>query len=450
MFTSASPFRTADLNRLRDSFEKLVHKVLHEDKPLGEHFETHLVNAYNAIIRYSATDYTKRKEKTRKFIIDTINECRIALRKCTDRLNTKIYFPSQLLSPITASEYSPPAPPGPNKKPSKLKTDSTEPEKTDPIHIHTTPPAPSPTPPNRENQQPIMGDFTYLANVGTIVKKTYSGDPSGLSTFIEAIELASALSQQNQIPTLIRFIGTKCDKIAKEAIEEINPPPTTVAQIVTALRNKIKVDNSKVVLGRLLALKCDKTSVQNFQEKGEELAEKLRLAYISDGIPAPVAKEMVIDKTIEMCRSSARTQLVKSVLASTKFDEPKEVLAKYVVEIASENKEVKEAQILKFSDNRYRGRGRGRGRGGYRGYYNNFNNNNTSYRGNNGYYSNNFNTNRGGRGRGRGRGGRNDRNDRNNGRQVYVIQENSEAPTQDRGATNDQNSILTFRQASHQ
>lgn len=432
-------FRIADLIRLCNQFDKLAERVLHSESELGEHTEVHLINAYNSVIRYAAKDYTKRKESSKTFITTKVNELRATLKNCARKLNIHIYLPTLLLSPIETTIFPSPKP-KPNPKP--------------PI-----PPAP-PAPPIPINHKPNrrdntnMGDFGYLSNVAQIIKKTYSGEPTGLAAFIEAINLAKRLSQPAQIPTLIDFIKTKCENAAREAIDELPEPPTTVDQITQALRAKIKVENSKVVLGRLLALKSDKTSVQNFQEKGEELAEKLRLAYISDGIPAPVAKTMVIDKTIEMCRSSAKTQLVKSVLASTRFDEPKEVLAKYVVEIANENKEVKEAQVLRFSGNRGRGRGRGRGgRGNYSG-YSGYSGYNGQYRNNTGFNysnSNNFAKNRGGRGRGRGRGGQNYQNDRNNrnGRQVFVVQGNWEAPTQDRGAANDnQGNILTLRQVS--
>lgn len=97
-----------------------------------------------------------------------------------------------------------------------------------------------------------MANFAYLGQVSSIIKKAYSGDPVNLGCFIEAIELAAELSEANQIPTLILFIKTKCEGKAKEAVEEISPAPTTVAQIVTALRSKIRVDNSKVIVGDFL------------------------------------------------------------------------------------------------------------------------------------------------------------------------------------------------------
>lgn len=55
-----------------------------------------------------------------------------------------------------------------------------------------------------------------------------------------------------------------------------------------------------------------------------------------------------------MCRYSARSALVKSVLASAQFNEPKEVLAKFITEV---NAESTEAQVLAFQRLNIGGRG---------------------------------------------------------------------------------------------
>lgn len=132
---------------------------------------------------------------------------------------------------------------------------------------------------------------------------------------------------------------------AKNIVPENTENATAV---INLLREKIKGDNTEVVTGRLLALRADKSSMQKFQEQAELLAEKLKNSYITDGIPVDLANKMTIQKTVEMCRFSAKTPLVKSVLASTKFDEPKEVLAKFITEATTENTEVK---ILAFRNN---------------------------------------------------------------------------------------------------
>lgn len=133
-----------------------------------------------------------------------------------------------------------------------------------------------------------------------------------------------------------------------------------------------------------------------------------------EGMTPEKANEMAINKTVQMCRASARTDLARAVIASTKFNDPKEVVSAFVVEIGQEAEEkhvlaYRVSQQNKNNNNRnsnknfyqnnnngggrgnYRGRGN-RGRGGQRGGNNRYNNNNNSnYNNNNSNYQNNQN-----------------------------------------------------------
>lgn len=113
-------------------------------------------------------------------------------------------------------------------------------------------------------------------------------------------------------------------------------------------------------------------------------------------------------------------------MAATKFESPKEVVAKYVVE---SNTEEKEKQIFQFKASNGK-RGFNRGRGGFKnqkhgnynnGYNNNRNFNNSNYRGGRGKY----------RGRGRGRGSYSNNYQRNHSQQYVRYAENSPGPSQD-------------------
>lgn len=161
------------------------------------------------------------------------------------------------------------------------------------------------------------------------------------------------------------------------------------------LRENIKPDSSQVIEGRFQALRSDNLSHQEFSKQAEELSESLKRTLISEGMPDALAKEYTVKKAIEVCRNSARSNLVKSVLASTHFSSPKEVIAKFVVEIATESKE---KQVLSFNANRHnnsRGRNNFRGRN-YRN-YNDSNPNhsrnqrNNSFQNNSGHFSYNNN-----------------------------------------------------------
>lgn len=162
---------------------------------------------------------------------------------------------------------------------------------------------------------------------------------------------------------------------------------------------------------------------------------------------------MVIDKTIDLCSANTTSNIVKSVLNSTKFDDAKDVVAKFIIQSRTQ---VNEHQVMAYqSKTRYnnrRGNFRGNNRirnnwlGNYSGNYSQKNNNNRrnnyqngnrvgNYRGryNN---SNNYNgRNTSDNWRNNGQGGNNNRNHR-----VYYV-ENSEVPPP--GAQNDQNVQLS-------
>ncbi|XP_055307170.1 putative uncharacterized protein DDB_G0286901, partial [Sitodiplosis mosellana] len=250
--------------------------------------------------------------------------------------------------------------------------------------------------------------FKYLGQVSKIITTTYKGDPNGRDAFITSIELANTITKSDFKQHLIQFIKTKLEGRALETLPE---NVGTVEEIIQAIKGKIKPESSKVVLGRFLALRNERNAMSKFQEQAENLADELRRAYISEGMTHNLAEKTTIEKTVEMCRLSARTNLVKSILASSEFKEPKEVVAKLITETNTENNEV---QILYYTRNNNNGRGR----------YNNFRGTNWQNRQNtnwqnrpNGQYRNNNNY-RGNSQRGN-NNNRNNNNYRGRGKQNY-------------------------------
>lgn len=179
-------------------------------------------------------------------------------------------------------------------------------------------------------------------------------------------------------------------------------------EIKDALAAKTKFDNSKVVEGRLLALKADQSKLNDYAKKAEELADSLKRALVLEGIPQSKANEMAIDKTVELCRSNARSDMVRGILAIT---------------------ETTEKQILQFrrqNNQNVRGHGFQYNRYGYQNNDNNNFGNNQNFRGN---YR--------GRGRGRGRGYPDNFGQRQNN-QIFFT-ENEQAPPP--GAEEQQNVV---------
>lgn len=204
-----------------------------------------------------------------------------------------------------------------------------------------------------ENKAQVMefNQVDLLKLATTTINKNYSGDPSGLQAFIDSINLLSSFATTNELRNiLVKIIVSKLEGKARECILA---DPNTVEEIVNALKSKIKSESSKVIEGRMQALRTDRNSLQDFSKKAEDLADHLRRSLIMEGISANKAQEMTIDKTVEMCRASARSDLVKAILASTHFSEPKEVIAKFIVEINNDNKEKQVLAYRSFKNKNY-------------------------------------------------------------------------------------------------
>lgn len=181
--------------------------------------------------------------------------------------------------------------------------------------------------PEPETATMPMTAAEYLRVAAQIINKNYNGDPLSLKSFLNSIELVKTVDE-TQVALLKTFVVAKLEGKALECIDQDG----TLDQIVEALKKNIKPESSKVISGRMLALKYNKNQSQDFAAQTEKLAEALQRSLIIEGISQNKAKEMVVERTVEVCRQNARSDLVRSVLASTTFGDPKDVIAKLITE----------------------------------------------------------------------------------------------------------------------
>lgn len=199
-----------------------------------------------------------------EYVDENIKKVRENLEKCLDKVNSIHLVPINLFERITIDK--------PYAK-TKIEKEEIEAilkeENTDNPNVDPSPgPSPKPIinpipPPIPEPNTDANMSFEYIGNLSRVIKDQYDGDPLKLEPFITAIELANAASTAAQQETLVKFIKTK---LTGKALETLPAEVQTATGIITALRNKIKPENTKVVMGRLLALRADKTSLIKFQE----------------------------------------------------------------------------------------------------------------------------------------------------------------------------------------
>lgn len=206
----------------------------------------------------------------------------------------------------------------------------------------------------------------------------------------------------------VKFIKSKLEGRALECLPE---EVTQMDHITSALKTTIKPESSKVIEGKIMALRIDKGNLSKFNEQAEKLSEALRRSLIIEGISKKKAEEMTITKTVELCRKTARSEIVKSVISATPFATPAEVIAKFITESEVARREYKESESAKnskFNKNKNYGQQKNNGNkfnkygqsqnnqrqgGNYRHQNRNNNSNTRNYQGNNGN-RNNVNNNR--------------------------------------------------------
>lgn len=229
--------------------------------------------------------------------------------------------------------------------------------------------------------QENMSATDSIKLAGTIIKP-FDGSFDKLNGFITKIKLLKSMVPAEHTTQCVQFVIGNLEGKASAIVPE---DTATLEEVIEILRKRIKSDPSRVVESRLTAIRFDNRNLTSFTEEIEKVADTLSKTYISEGIPHDKANEMTVSRVVDTCRQSARNDLVKSVLASSTFESPKDVLSKFVTEVAAQNKD---KQFLAFKQQqtpRPYNLNNNRRRGNYSGYHNN----NNQYRSDSGYSNSN-------------------------------------------------------------
>lgn len=386
------------LKILKEEFQGVTKRIIRSDLSTNpetlERLKRDIIAIHDKVVKFVAKFFNRLDDNDRPYYRNELIYIRDRTIKCFGRLSIDIDMSKSLLVPIEAQVTN-------NIEVELESQGDLGNEETEFLGS-----------PNLLVTMVEITNVELLRIAAQTINRNYDGDPLALNAFLNSIDLLSDLATSAALQTfLLKFIKSKLEG---KALESIPTDVNTIADIKEALRSKIKPDNSKVVAGRMLALRPDRSKMVEFTKQAEELSEALQRSLIIEGISQEKAREMTVEKAVELCRGAARSDLVKSVLASAKFDSPKEVIAKFVTEAATD---AQEKQVLAFRQQKRGNNNRGsynRGRGrNDRNYQNNsYGSNYNNYGG----YNGNSYRNRGGqRGRGSDRGRRNDfnRNDYN-------------------------------------
>lgn len=359
------PYRTEEFNDLNSVFTETASDLLENENSTVNNLQF-VLDAYNALVIYAEIDYENKRNSTKQYITSVLEANRTILSRCYEKLNSPTVLPGKLLSHI---HYLPPSDKSVHKT---VKTQSSETQtigevlaisdtQTDPILTQTI-----------ETQTAMTqtkAEFLKLA--GSLLNYKFEGDPLKLPSFLADVDMVEDIAEEVNMATCIKFVK-RC--ISGRALEFIPENANTIREIKQALTDNIKPESSEVVEGKLLSLRVKKGDFTEFSGEAEKLAEAFRRSLVVSGITKAKAQEMTIKKTIELCRKTARFETVKSVISSTRYEQPADVLATLITQNDIARKEKIEADAIKAkqqnkntaSQNRNgKSNGRGNGRGNF-------------------------------------------------------------------------------------
>lgn len=325
--------------------KRILKTNLTKNKETLSQYGTDIIAAHNRFVRYINSKFDSATPENKLVYTDHLNWIRDKIQRCLVKLKLSYEFASDISQLIVGSEV----------------TEKDE-ESTDENTDRTTTDSETDDQNNSDKETRTMPQDAeqFLRLCAQNINVKYTGDPLGLPSFLNSVALLEQLVKDENKTLLTTFVISKLDGKALEAIA--SPGTATLQQVKDSLKDKIKPDNSEIIEGRILALRQDKMTMQEFAKQAEELADALKRTYIVEGMTSEKAGVLTVKKTIELCRSNTRSVLVKSVLAATHFEDSKSVIAKLVVESATD---VKERQVLSFQA--HRGNNRNSYRGNFRG-----------------------------------------------------------------------------------
>lgn len=448
-------FNTNTYAELKEDFIKQTKKVLKDNISKNpdtlKRYEIEIIEAHHKIASYFNSFFDSATRDIQEYCHNEILYIREKTLKCFGRLVSRTKLPTDLFTEINIDDLTENSENSNSESESELDLYNSKslnntilPQKQGnnsekPLHVKMTGNNDNSTPSGVSNTQSSDDKEMQFCRYATSTIPRYSGDPLALTAFVNAVKLVRSVCRNRHEIILKNVIMTKLEGKALEVVDEEGE----IDDILDELSTNIKPISSKVIISRMNTLKLNKLTSDDYVMKAEELAEALQRAYVFEGIRRHKAKEMVIEKTVEMCRLSTRSPHVQLTLSSGIFNSASEAIAKLITETTFQQQlQSADSQVLAYRAQNNRNRNfRGNG---------NFSNNRNDRGYNNGrnFYRNNgrnFSNRSRGRGNFRGRNG----NFRGNRNQYNVrVAENATAPTEERGNANQQASIFTLERVN--
>lgn len=218
----------------------------------------------------------------------------------------------------------------------------------------------------------------------------FDGKSENLRSFLDALALLDTVKGTHE-SVAVELVKTKLKGTARNLISS----ESTIQAIIGKLQISVKGESTEVLTAKILNVRQNAKSANNFVQEIEDLTKSLANAYIADGLPCTLAEKYSTQVAVRSMVKNASSERVRLIMESGTFSNMNEAVTKFVNSCTDNTSGSNVLFYKSRSGNRgSRGGGNGRGRAGNynrgrgnppgRGrYQRNGNNFNRQYRGNN-------------------------------------------------------------------
>lgn len=168
-----------------------------------------------------------------------------------------------------------------------------------------------------------INEFFNLAS--KLLPVQFDGSFDKLQSFLDSLTLLQANSDGHN-DRAIAFVKTRLTGKARDLITDT----MTLDDIFVSLKNNIKGESSKIISAKLLSLRQNIKDTNAFATEIESLANMLKRAYISEGVPHAVSETYATDTTVKALSRNATSERTRLIMEAGTFTTVQEAITKLV------------------------------------------------------------------------------------------------------------------------
>lgn len=188
----------------------------------------------------------------------------------------------------------------------------------------------------------------------------FDGKSENLRSFLDALTLLNSVKGTHE-SVAVELIKTKLKGTARNLISS----ESTIQEIIGKLQISVKGESTEVLTAKILNIRQNAKSANNFVQEIEELTKSLANAYIADGLPGSLAEKYSTQVAVKSMVKNASSERVRLIMESGTFGNMNEAVTKFVNSCTDNTSGSNVLFYKSRSGNRgSRGGGNGRGHGG--------------------------------------------------------------------------------------